>query len=209
MFRSDVKLGSELQKLAKDVTLFRNGKCVISALAGALCLPILTDGTTCGEFFVGKGDFTLDAIVETSRGAVGRPIMRSLTPSLPFLKIGDIESLKEDLVAVTAQDLADMGYKSEEEFLKTANEAFDRFTHRGHNHMDIERDTQVFAFATESGKWDFLIAKDDKLVYASKQSVYISKDDGESVCTGAGGLFVAKKGKTVVIDKGGILVERE
>jgi hypothetical protein len=209
VFRSDVKLGNEPQRLAKDATLFRNEKCVISAHAGALCLPILVDGVIDGELFFGEGEFTLDAIVETARGAVGKSIVRSLSPSLPFLMVGDVESLKEDLVAVTTQDLAEVGYKSVEEFLKTANEAFDHFTHRRHNHMDIERDTRVFAFATESGKWDFLIAKDDKLVYASEQNVYISKDNGESVCTGPGELFVAKKGRTVVIDKGGILVERE
>lgn len=209
MFHSDVKLGSEPQKLAKDATLFRNEKCVISARAGALCLPILKDGTIGGELFVGKGEFMLDAIIETSRGAVGKSIVRSLSPSQPFLMIGDVANLREDLMAVTVQDLADVGYKSVEEFLKTASEALDDFTHRRHNHMDIERDTRVFAFATEFGKWDFLIAKNDKLVYASKQNVYISRNDDERVCAGPGELFVAKKGRTVVIDRGNILVERE
>jgi hypothetical protein len=209
MLHSRMQVGNQPQKLTKDVTLLQNEKCIITAAAGTLALPILLDDATSGQFFVGKGQFTLDTIIETSRGAVGKPLVKELTPNHPFVMLGEAKNLKENLTPATDQDLTNMGYKSPSEFLKTANEAFDQFAHRQHSHIDIEPDARIFAFANEREKWDFLVARDDKLVYASKHKVYVSKEDGESVSLGQGSIFVAKKGKTVVIDKGSILVDRD
>jgi hypothetical protein len=202
-------LGNQPQKLTKDALLFQNEKYVITAASGTLALPILFDNSTSGQFFIGKGKLTLDTIVETSRGAVGKPLVRDLNPDHPFLMLSETRNLKENLTPATNQDLNKMGYKDPGEFLKAANEAFDQFSHRRHNHIDIEPDAHIFAFANEHEKWDFLIAKDDKLVYASKHKVYVSKNNGESISLRQGSIFVSKKGKTVVIDKGNILVDRD
>ena len=209
MLHSRIQLGNQPQKLTKDATLLQNEKCIITVTADTLTLPILLDNATSGQLFVGKGQLTLDAIVETSRGAIGNPLIRDLTPEHPFLMLGVTENLKENLAPVASQDLTNMGYKSTDEFLRVANEAFDQFAHRKHIHIDIEPNARIFAFANEHEKWDFLIAKDDKLVYASKHKVYVSKNGGESVSLGQGSILVAKKGKTVVIDRGNILVDRD
>jgi hypothetical protein len=176
---------------------------------GTLALPILLEDATSGQLFIGNGQLALDTIVETSRGAIGKPLIRDLTPDHPFLMLGESEDLKENLDSVTNQDLNNIGCKSTDEFLKIANEAFDEFAHRRHSHIDIEPDAHIFAFANEHEKWDFLIAKDDKLVYASKYKVYISKNSGESASLEPGSILVSKKGKTVVIDRGNILVDRD
>jgi hypothetical protein len=204
-----MQLGNQPQKLTKDATLLHNEKCIVTATAGTLTLPILLDNATSGQLFIGKGKLTLDTIVETSRGAIGKPLVRDLDPEHPFLMLGETENLKENLTSATNQDLNNIGYKSTDEFLKKANEAFDEFAHRRHSHIDIEPDAHIFAFANEHQKWDFLIIKDDRLVYASKHKVYISKNGGESVSLGPGSILVNKKGKTVVIDKGNILVDRD
>jgi len=209
MFHSHLQLGNQPQKLTKDATLLQNEKCIVTAAAGTLSLPILLDDAIGGQLFIGKGQLTLDAIVETSRGAVGKPLIRDLNQDHPFLMLGEAKNLKENLTPATNQDLTSMGYESIAEFLKTANEAFDQFAHRRHSHIDIEPDARIFAFANEHEKWDFLIAKDDKLVYTSKHKVYISKNNGESASYGQGSILVAKRGKTVVIDRGNILVDRD
>ena len=209
MLHSRMQLGNQLQKLTNDITLLQNEKCIIKATAGTLALPILIDNTTCGQLFIGKGQLTLDTIIETTRGAIGKPLIRNLTPDHPFLMLGETKNLKENLAPATNQDLTSMGYKSTDEFLKTANETFDQFAHKRHSHIDIEPNAHIFAFANEREKWDFLIAKDDKLVYTSKHKVFVSKNNGESVSLGQGSILVAKKGKTVVIDRGNILVDRD
>jgi hypothetical protein len=204
-----MRLGNQPQKLTKDTTLLRNEKCIVIVTAGTLALPILLENATSGQLFIGKGQLTLDTIVETSRGAIGKPLIRDLTPDHPFLMLGESENLKENLASVTNQDLNNIGYRSTDEFLKTASEAFDQFAHRRHSHIDIEPDAHIFAFANDHEKWDFLVAKDDRLVYASKHKVYVSKNGGESVSLGQGSILVSKKGKTVVIDRGNILVDRD
>jgi hypothetical protein len=209
MFHSHMELGNQPQKLTQDITLLQNEKCIIKATAGTLTLPILIDKKTSGNFFIGKGEFTLDAIIETTRGAIGKPIARNLNPNQPYLMLGENTNLNQNLAPATTQDLTNMGYQSTEEFLKTANNTFDQFAHRRHGHINIKENSRIFAFATEHNTWDILIAKTDKLVYTSKHRVYISRDNGESVSLGPTQILVAKKGKTVVIGNGNILVDRD
>lgn len=208
MFSLRMKLGTQPNKLTQDTTLLQNDKCIVKATSGTVTLPILTDNTTIGQLFIGKGQLTLDTIVETPRGAIGKPLIRDLTPNQPFIMLGGTKDLTENLTQATNQDLADIGYKSTDEFLKTANEIFDQFAHNRHSHVDIDLDTHIFAFANRHEKWDFLISKDDKLVYTSKHKVYVSKNNGETVSLGQGSILVARKGKTVVIGGGNILVDR-
>lgn len=209
MFHSHMELGNQPQKLTQDTTLLQNQKCIIKATAGTLTLPILIDNTTKGHFFVGKGEFTLDAIVETARGAIGKPITRNLSPDQPYLMLGENTTLNQNLAQATNQDLTNMGYQNTEEFLKKANDTFDQFAHRQHGHIDINENSHIFAFANEHNKWDILVAKKDKLVYTSKHKVYISRENGESISLSPAQILVAKKGKTVVIDNGNILVDRD
>jgi len=209
MFHSRTQLGNRPQKLTKDTTLLQNEKCIIKATAGTLTLPILIDQATSGHILIGNGEFTLDAIVETTRGAIGKPITRDLSPDRPLLVLGETTNLNENLTLASTEDLSNMGYKSTEEFLKKANEMFDHFAHMRHGHFDIEEDAHIFALPTEDDKLDILVAKRDKLVYASKHRVYVSRDSGESVSVSPGQILVARKGKTVVIDKGNILVDRD
>jgi len=201
-----MQLGTQPQKLTKDTTLLQNEKCIIKTAAGTLTLPILVDGNPSGHFFMGKGEFILDAIIETARGAIGKPVTRDL--NRPFLMLGENTTLNQNLAPATIQDLTNAGHKGTEEFLKKAHETLDRFGHRRHGRFDMESDAHIFAFATEHDRWDILVAKQDKLVYASKHRVYVSGDDGESVSVGPAQILVAKKGKTVVMDKGNILVDR-
>ncbi len=201
-----MKLGTQPHKLTQDTILLQNDKCIIKATAGTLTLPILIDNNPCGHLFIGKGELTLDTIVETTRGAIGKPLVKNLTQ--PYAMFSKTTNLNKELEPPTNQDLTNMGYKSTDEFLKTANDTFDQFTSGRRGDFDVEKDAHIFAFATEHSKWDILIAKAEKLVYTSKEKVYISKNNGHSVSLEPGSIFVSRKGKTVIIDKGNILVER-
>jgi len=207
MLLQHMQLGTQPQKITKGTTLLQNEKCIIKTAADTLTLPILVDSNPSGHLFIGKGEFTLDAIIETPRGAIGKPITRDLNQ--PFVMLGENTTLNQNLAPATTQDLTNNGYKSTEEFLKIANETFDQFAHPRHGQFDVNENTHIFAFATEYNKWDILVAKRDKMVYTSKERVYITKNNGHSVSLEPGSILVSRKGKTVVIDKGNILVDRE
>jgi len=76
MSPKNVKLGNQPGKLIRDLVLLQNEKCIVKACASALTLPILVDDETRGHLFFGKGQLTMDTIVETPRGAVGKPWSR-------------------------------------------------------------------------------------------------------------------------------------
>jgi len=206
MFHTNMQLGNLPQKLTQDSTLLQNEKCIIKAAAGTLTLPIMIDNMTRGHIFVGRGQFTLDAIIETARGAVGESIIKDLTQ--PFIMLGENPKLTQNLTPATTEDLAHYGYASADELLKTANNMLERLAHKRHVHFGTDPDAHIFAFDIGQDKLDILIAKGDRLVYKSEDKVYISKNKAENVAIGQGQIFVARKGKTVVIDKDNIFVDR-
>jgi hypothetical protein len=206
MHLRDMKLGNQPNKLTQDLTLFQNEKCIVKAFAGTLTLPILHDELTRGLVFAGRGQLTLDAIVETSRGAVGKPLIKDLNQ--PFIMIGKISNFQESLAPADAQDASKAGYASLEEFMAKTTVIFNRFFWHRHTHLDFEEDSRLFAFVGEHDKWDMLISKGNRLVFTSKDKVYISKDKVQNLVIGPEQVLVAGKGKTVVISNNDILVDR-
>jgi len=201
------QLGNEPTKLTKDLVLLQNEKCIIKAFANALTLPILADEARLGYIFFGKSKFTLDAIVETPKGAVGKPLIKDLDS--PFIMLGKAHNITDDLAPATPYDVSNLGYESSEEFLAKANEVFSRFSVEYQTRFNFEADSQVFAFANEHDKWDMLISKGDKLVFTSRDKVYISKDKAEGINVSPAGFLVAKRGKTVVIGKNNLLIDSD
>lgn len=206
LFNRNVKLGAQPRKLARDLTLLQNEKCIVKVSAGGLAVPILVDNVERGQVFTGKGQLTLDAIVETSRGAVGKPLIKELHK--PFLFFGETVNLQEGTVQATSQDISDMGYSSLEDFVENSNGVLGQFIGRGHGRFDEGRDSRLFAFLNEHGKWDLLISRDNELVYTSAGKVFISRDKADTVMINPPQVMVANKGKTVVIDGNSILVDR-
>jgi hypothetical protein len=123
--------------------------------------------------------------------------------------IGKICNVANDLTPATVHDISNMGCGNSEEFLAKANEVFSRFSLGCHTRFNFEEDSQVFAFANEHDKWDMLISKGGKLVYMSRDKVYISKDKAESVDISPAGVLVAERGKTIVIGENNVLIDSE
>jgi hypothetical protein len=200
------KLGKQPSKLTKDLVLLQNERCIIMAFVNDLTLPILVGDTTLGYIFFGKGNFTLDAIVETPKGAVGKPLVKDL--NTPFIMLGKVLKIANDLTPASHEDVSNLGYGNSEEFLAEADDVFSRFSIGCHS-FNLEEDSQVFAFANEYDKWDMLISKGDKLVYTSRDKVYISKDKAESIDISPAGVLVAERGKIVVIGKNNVLIDSD
>jgi len=206
MTHSDVKLGTQPLKFTNDLTLFQNEKCMVKTAAGTLTLPILVDDETRGQLFFGKGEFTLDAIIETPNGAVGKPLIKSLTT--PFLVFGSVSGIKERMVPATVDDIKNVGYTGLEDFLAKANDLLNRFFGNSRTHLHLEEDRHLLAFSNGNGGWDILVSKGNKLVYTSKDSVYVSKGNVQSVVVQPDSIVVKRHGKTVVIVGDNIFVNK-
>lgn len=204
----DYKLGDEPVKLREDVTLFKNERCIVNASKGTLATTIKFDEETLGYIFHGEGKLLIDSIIETSRGAVGKPTERDLKE--PFLMLGGTREISNSISPVNASDLSNLGYESAQEFVKSADEACQRFFRRKirHSHLDFDvKDARLFAFMHEKESYDTLISKRDKLVYTSDEEVYVFKGD-KGILTRPGEVVVSRRGKTVCVCGKDVFVER-
>jgi hypothetical protein len=122
--------------------------------------------------------------------------------------LGKVLKIANDLTPASHEDVSNLGYGNSEEFLAEADDVFSRFSIGCHS-FNLEEDSQVFAFANEYDKWDMLISKGDKLVYTSRDKVYISKDKAESIDISPAGVLVAERGKIVVIGKNNVLIDSD
>lgn len=209
MTARNMKLGKQPSKLNHDLILLENEKCIIEVAKGTLTLPILIDETAQGCFFAGKGRLTLDTIVETPEGAVGKPMNNDLTQ--PFLMFGETAPLSEALSPAIDEDFSKMGCNDLADFLVKANEAFSKFFSGGNRSIGLESKFEkrsiMFAFLNTHDKWDVLISKGDKIIYTSEGRVYISSDLDEDFETRSAHVLFARNGKTVVVGRHNVLVD--
>ena len=200
------RLSNEPSKIVEDATLLKNERCIVDALRGTLALPILIDEKVQGYVFHGTGKLVVDSIIETTKGAVGKPTIKDLKH--PFMMLGGAEEIKDDLGNADTSDLQNAGYERVDAFIEHAEELCGRLLKEKHCHVDFNgKDARLFAFLNGEGKLDILVSKNDKLVYKSEKRVYISKGS-KSVLQRPGEIIVSRKGKTVVIANNGILIEK-
>jgi len=199
------KLSNEPLKIVEDTTLLKNARCVVDALEGTLALPILIDEKVQGYVFHGTGKLVVDSIIETTKGAVGKPTVKDLKQ--PFMMLGGAEEIKDNLGNADTSDLQNAGYERVDAFIEHAEELCGRLLKEKHYHVDFGKDARLFVFLNEEDKLDILISKNDKLVYKSEKKVYLSKGS-KSVLQRPGEIIVSRKGKTVVIANNDILIEK-
>jgi len=80
-----IRLGSELYKTTQETALLRSSKCMITVKRGTLVVNILKKGKLMGYVFYGKAKLCLDAIIETSEGALGKAITKEFNG--PFIML--------------------------------------------------------------------------------------------------------------------------
>ena len=201
------ELDDELLRTLEDVTLLKNERCIVEIPKRTLALPIIIDEKVQGYVFHGAGKLMVDSIIETTRGAVGKPTVKDL--SHPFMMLGKAEEIKDSLGPADTSDLQNAGYERVDGFVEKAKELCEgllkgRHTHEGFN----GKGSRLFVFKNDEGDSDILLAKNDELVYKSGKKVYVSKGS-KSVLQRHGEFIVSKKGKTVVIANNDILIERQ
>jgi hypothetical protein len=200
------RLGDKPLKTVEDATLFKNDRCIVTAHKDTLALPIVIDEETEGYVFHGAGKLLLDAVIETSRGAIGKPIDRDLKEL--FLMFGGAKEIKESLDYADSSDLFKLGYENPEAFSERAEELCRSLFKGKSMRLDLdEKEACIFAFQNLNAKPDILVSKGDKLVYTSRRSVYVFKGD-KGVLKRPGEVVVSKEGKTIVINGPNVLMER-
>lgn len=196
----DYQLGNTTLKADEPMTLWKTENGMIEINKGTLAEPIMLDDQRKGYVFHGQSKLLLDTIVETEKGAVGKPVEKEMTE--PFLMLGDTDNIQQRLSTANKQDLETRGYENEQEFTARAKELCDRFFGRkicehgtfGWNHGFI------FAFPNNTNKLDVLIAKDANLVYEAADRVFLT-NKGKTILKTPSEVIIAHSGRSFVINR--------
>jgi hypothetical protein len=172
------QLDNTILKTTEALTLFRTEKGIVEISKDALAIPVKLGDELGGYVFHGNGKLLLDTIVETEEGAIGKPIDKEINE--PFLMLGSTEEIQPHLNATNKEDVTEMGYKNEQEFMTKAEDLLDQFLgkrsiHRHQHCGNIQG--FIFAFPNKAGKLDILVAKGSKLVYKTIDTVFVSHRD--------------------------------
>lgn len=189
------QLDNIVLKTTEPITLWKTEKGLVEINANTLAIPIKHDNQRKGYIFHGHSKLLLDAIVETKKGAVGKSIEKEIKKQ--FLMLGAKEETAQHLSTANNEDLAKMGYETQEEFIRKAEDLYDRFFGKIRIGPRCEEGL-IFAFQNEAHGLDFLLVKGSKMVYKAAGIVFIS--NGEKVILKSlKGIAFLRNGESVII----------
>jgi hypothetical protein len=193
------ELDNVAKKTAEPLTLWQTEKGIVEIGKDALAIAIKMGDKQEGCVFHGRGRLVLDTIVETDKGAIGKPVEKEVKE--PFLMLGGMGKLQTSLSAASDDDLARMGYANQKEFTARSEAVIDKFFTRGRLHdwgCYGEQQGSIFAFQNEANKLDILVTDDHKLVYKTASTIYIS-DGSKVVLKSPEQIVLVSSGKSIIV----------
>ncbi|UCD96632.1 MAG: hypothetical protein JSV35_00855 [Candidatus Bathyarchaeota archaeon] len=199
----DYKLDEDTSKTTEDVTLWKNERGFLKIPKGTILTKVLLDDEPRGFVLSGKSHLVIDAIAETERGAIGKPVEKTIDE--PFLMLGEWKESKEHLTEASEEDFTELGYENQQQYREKAEDLLDTFFRHSHGDRNSKNFNNssgiIFAFPNNRDKLDILLAKGSKLVYTADDRVFVSKGE-KTVLTHNGNVVVSKPGKSVYVRKG-------
>lgn len=171
----DFQLENVILKTKEALILWQTEKGVVEIDKNTFAAPVKIDGERKGFVFHGHGRLVLDTIIETCEGAIGKPFEKEINK--PFLMIGNTEGLSQHLITTNKEDIANVGFESEKEFITMAEELCRKFFKKNilcTHHFCGENSSVTFAFQNKADDLDMLAAKGSKLVYKATDIVFVS-----------------------------------
>jgi hypothetical protein len=203
MISQNYQLDNRILKATEVLKLLQSEKGIIEIDKDALVIPIKLDNQQEGYVFHGHGKLLLDTIVETKEGAIGESVEKEINE--PFLMLGDTKDVEAHLSEADKENLAAMGYESEQAFMNKAKDLLDQFLNkeRASNFHCCCGSTHgfIFAFPNEAGKFDILLARGSNLVYKAINKVFVSHKN-KVVLKTPDETIISSERKSIVIKDG-------
>lgn len=184
-------LSNTVLKTNEPLTLWKADRGSVEIGKDTLVVAITLEGRPQGYIFGGNGKLILDAIVETEQGAVGKPVEQRLTE--PFLMLGNAQVI---------ESRSSSAGEAQKDFLTKAGDVFTKFFREGEQFgpscHDHKREGLVLAFMNDFGNFDILIPHGSKIVYKSKQMVFIS-DENRTIMKNPEHTVVSNNGRCITV----------
>jgi len=187
------ELDSAMLKTDQPLTLWKTDRGIIEIDKDTFAIAITQDGKPQGYIFNGNGKLTLDTIIETEQGAVGKPTEKTLTE--PFLMLGNPQNITPHLTTTTNENNKEFTTKAENFFHHFFKNGKTFNMNCGCHHHD---EGLIFAFSNPNNRPDLLVLNDSKIVYKAKHMTFVS-DENRDVLKSPEHMVVSNHGRCIII----------
>ena len=152
----------------------------------------------------GPAEYIIDAIVDTSEGAIGQSF-KGETKGFKLYLGGT--NLEEASTIATQQDLQRLGFDSREAFTTAANTALDRLLDSCSSNIEYTQDPQqgILMWREEDRKRNIIFANRDKTGFIQEGKVFLASGKGNVYVSDGTVILGSKHGRELFIDKGRIV----
>jgi hypothetical protein len=181
--------------------LISHNRASVKVEPGCTWTYLLHEGERVGVAFSGPSKFTVDAITETSTGAVGRTVSGSLKGIQIYIGKTSLENVSE---SVSDNVLKDSGYADAAAFLKAVDEAIEHRLNGGRRVKIGKQNDAILLGMSEQEKPLILLVRQSSIVFVKDGNVFVD-EDGRTVSVGKSGLALRDKdGRSIILAEDGI-----
>ncbi|TXT56430.1 MAG: hypothetical protein BAJATHORv1_20019 [Candidatus Thorarchaeota archaeon] len=184
------------------LTLIDEEKAVVKLENGTLWCYITEGENRVGIAFLGNCSYAVDAIAETSRGAVGQSYTGQLQGVQIFLGNSTVEEISKPPLDL---DLQKYGFDSSHGFVQSVITRIDKVHDKRESKFQEDDSKEKNILLGNNGNEDIiLVPQEDGLIFIQGKTVYVLNDDKLVSVEGKRIAISSGKGEEIMIDKDGI-----
>ncbi|RDE10705.1 MAG: hypothetical protein C4K49_12760 [Candidatus Thorarchaeota archaeon] len=173
-------------------------KAVVRLDAGCAWVYLTDNGERVGVAFAGPSRYIVDAIVETSKGAVGQTKSSALKGVQIYLGKTEVEKASQPS---TADFLGRFGYNDAAAFLNEVRSVVEKHLEDGHKIVVKGRSSSVLLGTTEDDRSVVIATKPESLAFVQDKRVFID-GEGRSVSVSKSGIVIRRQdGRAIVLGR--------
>jgi len=195
---------TDVMVVTQEYEIISHEKAYVKMEAGCVWVYLLDDDQRVGIAYTGPSKFAVDAIAETSRGAIGESVVDSLDGITLFIGSTSLENISRK---AENSDLREVEFTDVTTFVNEIENAINEHIHSDtkETKIDNKRDAKIL-FGTDPTKTKVLLvlSENDGLVFTHGKHVYVLGHDN-LVSVGKSGVVITNRdGKQLIVSKGGI-----
>lgn len=190
--------------VTQEYDIISHEKAYVRMEVGCVWVYLLDEDQRVGIAYTGPSKFAVDAIAETSRGAIGESVVDSLDGITLFIGSTSLENISRK---AENSDLREVEINDATVFVTEIENAINEHIHSDSKEtkIDNKRDAKIL-FGTDPAKIKVLLVLSDSegLVFTHGKHVYVLGDDN-MVSVGKSGVVITNRdGRQLIVSKGGI-----
>ncbi len=190
--------------VTQEYDIVSHEKAYVNMEAGCVWVYLLDEDQRVGVAYAGPSKFAVDAIAETSRGAIGESFVDSLDGITLFIGSTSLENISKK---AESSDLHAVEFNDATVFVNEVENAINDHIHSDTKETKIDNKSDAkILFGTDPTKTKVLLvlSENEGLVFTHGKHVYVLGDDN-MVSVGKSGVVITNRdGKQLIVSKGGI-----